>query len=325
MDSAGIDGAMASALTAAASYVVIRGAHQNAKLSEIDFPSAVAGPAIEAVVRHLVPPQSNTAVAPRDSSSGGSALTMILDSNVDSNFVVQLLTHWRNLGVDPHRLVLVGDPEQLPPFEETAFAGAAAGCAVRAAYHARDALVREEPSASRSAVAEFASRWLGLPPTDENVEATGNALLQAPLDGVHPDGDHAAVRRLPTDVRDQRRMWRPLGRTRIRSARVASLDRPVRLAGGTLLTLADTVAATDELEAMAYGWDDMRVERVLEMLGRDERRVALALAGHYAGTWEQAAVLCGYPCAFGERVRRKLKRKGAELHARQAAAARRLV
>lgn len=71
---------------------------------------------------------------------------------------------------------------------------------------------------------------------------------------------------------------------------------------------------------MMGGVQNLRVERVLRMLKPPERRVALAYADGYADTWEKAAAACGMPPAFGERVRRKLKRKGDELIARQVAA-----
>lgn len=120
-------------------------------------------------------------------------------------------------------------------------------------------------------------------------------------------------------MRAQRRCWRPLGLTRLRGARVASLDRPVRSADGGLLPLVDTLGTEADLETMMFGCGEERVTRVLEMLRPEERRVALAFAGGYAGTWERAAVRCGMPAGFGERVRRKLKRKGDELTARRAA------
>ena len=95
-------------------------------------------------------------------------------------------------------------------------------------------------------VAEFVARWLGLRPTKAIVEAAANALLQAPLDGTDPDGDHAVVRRLRAATKTQRRAWRPIGETRIRHAPVDSLDRPLRAVGeDELLTLADTVGACD--------------------------------------------------------------------------------
>jgi hypothetical protein len=271
---------------------------------------------IERIVYQLVPPRSSDA-----GQYGATAGMGEPDSPaVDTGKVVRLLKHWRRIElpaspVEFDRLVVTLHVPDL-------VARAAARCAVRAAYHARDAVVHHDLSISRPIVARFAARWLGLSPTDENIDATGNALLQALLDGVHPEGDHAAVRCLRADTRDQRRAWRDLGETRLRGARIASLDRPLRPDGPELLTLLDTIGSCDEIGAEADGWDDERIGRVLGALRADERRVTVALGQRYADTWEQAAVLCGLPGTFGERVRRKLKREGAKLTGRLAAVGR---
>jgi hypothetical protein len=73
------------------------------------------------------------------------------------------------------------------------------------------------------------------------------------------------------------------------------------------------------------GFDDPRVDAVLAKLTVEERRVAMAWACHCADTWTEAARFGGAtdPEAFGERVRRKLKRLGTEYTRRRAAALRR--
>jgi hypothetical protein len=168
-------------------------------------------------------------------------------------------------------------------------------------------------------VARFAEKWLGLRPTDVNIAATGNAFLQAPLDGLHPDGDHAVVRQLRTDVRDQRRAWRFIGETRLCGRLVDSLDRPPAWADADgPLTVADAVAGGIPPD-LVEGWNDARLPRILARLRPDELQVTLA-KGHQGLTWTAAAEACGMTAEFGERVRCKLKRLGADLTARIAAA-----
>jgi hypothetical protein len=70
------------------------------------------------------------------------------------------------------------------------------------------------------------------------------------------------------------------------------------------------------------GFDDPRVDAVLAKLTVEERRVAMAWACRCTDTWPQAARFVGAidPEAFGERVRRKLKRLGTEYTRRRAPA-----
>lgn len=239
----------------------------------------------------------------------------VLDA-VDGGKVTGLLTHWSALS----RF------DTLPPaaFETPTvklltshLAVGTARCAVRAAYQTRQAVV-QDPAASGPVVARFAETWLGLRPTEANIAATGNALLQAPLDGAHPDGDHAVVRRLGADVRGQRRAWRLIGETQLCGHTVDSLDRPLtNTRVDSPWTVADTVDSarpdTDD------GWNDPRLPRVLARLHPDELRVTMSKA-HDGLTWSAAALACGKNAEFGERVRCKLKRLGAELTARIEAA-----
>jgi hypothetical protein len=305
-----LDSDAVSSLTVAASGAFFNSPDMSRASVKIAIPPTVTGWQIETIVQRLVPPQ-DAAVEHLRLSIAGPGMP---PTPIDARNIVRLLKYWRHIG----QTVVIEEPELF--LNPAAVAWMAAGCAVRAAYHARDAVVHQDPSVSREVVAAFAERWLGLQPTEESIDAAGNALLQAPLDGAHPDGDHAAVHRLPSDVRDQRRWWRDLAETRLRSARIGSLDRPLRSDGADPLTLLDTLGACDELGGLAGGWDE-RIDRVLRMLRPDERRVALTLGLRYADTWEHAALLCGLPARFGERVRRKLKREGAMLQERLAAAA----
>ncbi len=106
---------------------------------------------------------------------------------------------------------------------------AAAQHAASAAYKARDAVVHEDPSVSREAVARFTSAWLGFRPTAEIVEATAVALLYAALDDFDPDDDSALVRRLRRDTVHQNRLLKPLTSTQLCRRPIDSLDRPLRI------------------------------------------------------------------------------------------------
>ncbi|GIM97157.1 hypothetical protein [Paractinoplanes toevensis] len=304
-----LDSDSVSSITVAASGAFFNGLDMSRTSVKIAIPPTVTGWQIETIVQRLVPPR-DAAVEHLWLSIAGPGM---LPTQIDARDIVRLLKYWRHIG----QTVVIDEPDAF--LNPAAVAWMAAGCAVRAAYHARDAVVHQDPLVSREVVAEFAERWLGLRPTAESIDAVGNALLHAPLDGAHPGGDHAAVRRLPRDVRDQRRWWRDLSESRLRSARIGSLDRPLRSGGADPLTLLDTLGACDALGGLAGGWDE-RIDRVLRMLRPDERRVALTLGLRYADTWEHAALLCGLPARFGERVRRKLKREGAMLQERAASA-----
>ncbi|WP_327034897.1 hypothetical protein [Micromonospora ureilytica] len=237
---------------------------------------------------------------------------------IDLGKVTRLLKHWNSVS---QRDTTPQIAFEVLPIELLTghLAVGTARCAVRAAYQARQAVV-QNPVASEPIVARFAERWLGLRPTDTNIAATGNALLQAPLDGAHPDGDHAAVRRLRSGVRDQRRAWRLIGETELRGRKVDSLDRTLTNSGtDSPWTVADTVAGGASVDTVD-GWNDPRLHRVLARLKPDELQVTMSkvLDGL---TWSAAALACGKTVEFGERVRCKLKRLGAELTARIDAAA----
>lgn len=270
------------------------------------------------VLRGLTPdPESQIFVVTHPDTdhlpSAGLSGSAVLDS-VDTGKVVRLLKHWNR--------VSQSDPAPSLSFETLAInllirrlVAGSARCAVQAAYLVRDAVVHQGPEASQPAVARFAETWLGLRPTDANIAATGNALLQAPLDGLHPGGDHAAVRQLRTDVRNQRRVWRFIGETQLCGRLIDSLDRPLPWAcADGPLTVGDTIAGGVRPD-LVDGWSDARLPRVLARLRPDELRVTLTKA-HQGLTWAAAAQACGMTESFGERVRCKLKRLAAELTTR---------
>lgn len=200
---------------------------------------------------------------------------------------------------------------------------AAAQHATSAAYKTRDAVVHEDPSVSRDVVARFTSAWLGFRPTPEIVDATATALLYAALDDFDPDDDSSAVRRLRRDTVHQNRLLKPLTSTQLCRYPIDSLDRPlcIDLDDDALGTLADTVGVPDQVDELITrigGWEDARIDKVLARLHHDERQVAVTYAYLEApATWQQAAQACGLSAEIGERVRRKLRRKGQSLEAIQ--------
>ena len=83
-----------------------------------------------------------------------------------------------------------------------------------------------------------------------------------------------------------------------------------------LLTIADLVPDTRLTEdlVLASEWEEQRLSRVLGRLKPDELRVTNVYAQRSELTWAEAARIAGAadPAAVGERIRRKLKRLGAE-------------
>ncbi|MEJ8653620.1 hypothetical protein WKI65_37650 [Streptomyces sp. MS1.AVA.3] len=131
-----------------------------------------------------------------------------------------------------------------------------------------------------------------------------------------------AVSHLKTEAERLHRQLMPLWRRRTHGSRLLLLDTPL----GDGLSLYDLLVGcpgpgdtvTDAVT------DDARLGTVLRALRQDERAVALAWAHNGAGTWAEAALYAGAddPVAFGERVRRKLKRLAVQERTRAAAAAR---
>ena len=247
-------------------------------------------------------------------------------TGVFTKLVTDSLSRWSDVA-DCIPLVIVLDGLDEACLEKRAFpvqAVAAAQHATSAAYRARDAVVYEDPSISRDAVARFASAWLGFQPTPEIVDATAAALLYATLDDFDPDDDSTTIRRLRRDTIHQNRLLKPLTSTQLYRYPIDSLDRPlcIDLDGGSAATLADTVGEpghADEVITQICGWDDILIDKVLARLHDDERQVAVTYAHLEAGaTWQQAAKACGLSAEFGERVRRKLRREGQSLQAIQA-------
>ncbi|MFI1502610.1 hypothetical protein [Streptomyces platensis] len=130
-----------------------------------------------------------------------------------------------------------------------------------------------------------------------------------------------AMSHLKTEAESLHRQLMPLWRRRTHGSRLLLLDTPL----GDGLSLHDLlVGCPDPGQAVTEAiTDDSRLATVLRALHQDERAVALTWA-HNGGTWAEAALCAGAddPVAFGERVRRKLKRLASQERTRAAAAAR---
>ncbi|WP_123980705.1 hypothetical protein [Streptomyces sp. Ag109_O5-1] len=212
--------------------------------------------------------------------------------------------------------------------------------AVSAAIHARHfALGRKEmPRGAVMPVAEgtpeeisarnpfdaFNQQHLVVPGGPQWREAASTAVCE-PFWTTGMDGtrtiDEQFVALMRAEVRMIHRQLVPVWRHKINGLRVLQLEAPL-WAGG--LTLLDVVAGELRMEGLVFetAFDDPRVDAVLRGLTEDERRVAMAWAHPYADTWTEAARLAGAadPEAFGERVRRKLKRLGSEYTRRRTSA-----
>jgi hypothetical protein len=124
---------------------------------------------------------------------------------------------------------------------------------------------------------------------------------------------------LLTEARLAHQQLTPLWRRRVRGKRVLLLDTPL----GDGATLYDLVpdAATDYFQDLTdLEFEETRLTTVLNGLDPRELKVARAFAYHGTASWAEAAACAGEPNpeAFGERVRRKLKRLSKEASRRRA-------
>ncbi|RPE26690.1 biotin-dependent enzyme [Streptomyces sp. Ag109_O5-1] len=202
--------------------------------------------------------------------------------------------------------------------------------AVSAALRARDfALQIPEPSegllrqgGTSNPLDDFLQRHLVLHGGPKWREAASTALAEDWFVEL-PESrtiDETFVRSIKPDVQTIHRQLMPVWEHKVSRLRVLQLEAPL---GGSGLTLLDVVAGELRMEDLVFetAFDDPRVDAVLRGLTEDERRVAMAWAHPYADTWTEAARLAGAadPEAFGERVRRKLKRLGDRYTQRAAA------
>ena len=189
---------------------------------------------------------------------------------------------------------------------------ALARAAYKAALDARAAVLRGDDGP----VARFISTWLDLHASPERIEAVNAALLEEGWDAGIPDDPAYLIADLRKRTARQGRVLRPIWETRLNRRPVGMLDEPVCTSNGTLLTVADLVPGAQSAEdlVLASELEEQRLRRVLNRLKPDELLVTNVYAQRSELTWAEAARVAGAadPAAVGERIRRKLKRLGAE-------------
>ncbi|MFG3274904.1 hypothetical protein [Streptomyces luteogriseus] len=170
--------------------------------------------------------------------------------------------------------------------------------------------------------AEPVTADLVLPDSPRWREAADTALLGTWCNPLWETGrlDATALSALRAEARTVHRQLVPVWRRRTRHGRVLSLDADL---GG--LSLYELVAADVRFLSHTAGgvFEDERLNMVLHALNETERQVVFAYAEGEGTTWTEAATVAGAdePEAFGERVRRRIKRLANE-QARRAAARR---
>ena len=152
------------------------------------------------------------------------------------------------------------------------------------------------------------------------------AVAMVLLDGdwISIDGDvdpSAVIGKIKDLASRETRNHKLLAQTQLSGYLVLMLDRSMFSNGDTLMPLVKSIPdpATTDGVLIHLGFADERLNRVLGSLQPDEQRVALSSGYAEGGEWSSAAVAAGLPPEYGERVRRKCKRKAAELTRRAAA------
>lgn len=189
-----------------------------------------------------------------------------------------------------------------------------ARAALSAALAARNAAIEGDIEA----VDAFSRTWLGLSRPEAWREAVETALLG---DWIEALGRGLATDAYISDLLhrhagSEHRALQPLWERRVRGKRTVLLGQPL----GSDFTVQDLLAElyTPEDAALAGELADSRLLAVLRGLAPDEAALARVWAAG-GDSWTQAALDAGLPTAFGERVRRKLKRLGSRNIARAAA------
>ncbi|MFE2293881.1 hypothetical protein [Streptomyces sp. NPDC059452] len=178
--------------------------------------------------------------------------------------------------------------------------------AVIAALVARNAAIEGDVEA----VDEFTRSWLGIGSPEMWREAVETALLGDWVEtlGARLSGDAEAMALLGRHARVEHLHLQPIWERKAFGHRVRLLEDPVSEGR----TLGDFITDRRLPEDRVLGCvEDDRVPSALRALAPEERAVAEVYAASRM-TWSQAAEATGAddPVAFGERVRRKLKRLG---------------
>jgi hypothetical protein len=191
-----------------------------------------------------------------------------------------------------------------------------ARAALSAALAARNAAIEGDAEA----VDAFSRTWLGLSRPEAWREAVEMALLG---DWVQELGHGRATDDYINDLlhrhaSSEHRALQPVWERRVRGKRTVLLGQPL----GPDLTVEDLLAERRTPEDATLGEElaDSRLLAVLRGLAADEAALARAWAAD-GESWAQATLDAELPAAYGERVRRKLKRLGARYAERAAAAA----
>jgi hypothetical protein len=169
----------------------------------------------------------------------------------------------------------------------------------------------------------FVSHHLVLPCGPRWDQAVRTALIGDWTAPLHEGGriGPEVIGRIKSEARAIHRQLVPVWRRRVRGSRVLLLETPL----AEDLTLLDLVAGELRMDDLVFesAFDDERVNAVLAGLDPAERRVAMAWAHPSIADWTEAARYAGAanPSAYGERVRRKLKRLGTHHTTRAQAAA----
>lgn len=179
--------------------------------------------------------------------------------------------------------------------------------AVTAALVARNACIEGDTAA----VDEFSRTWLNLGRPQAWRTAVEMALLGDWVKalGRHLRGDAEIMELLHRHTEREHRFLQPLWERKTGGRTVRLLEDAV--ASGVSLRDVITDSRRPEDSLMREEMEDFRILAVLADLAPAERAVAMAY-GTQRMTWSQAAALggAGDPDAFGNRVRRKLRRLG---------------
>jgi hypothetical protein len=173
---------------------------------------------------------------------------------------------------------------------------------VMAALRARDAVLKGRTDE----VDTFIIEWLDLQPEPWRRDAVVMVLLGDNwLDVEAPEPVDKIKQLVNAEVRNHKSVWE----TQLRGQRVALLDAPASSrfpAGATVGQLVADPATLDEI-TIDLGFEDRRVNRLLERLNPDQRRIVMALANNEAETWADAAIVAGFHEDEGERTRRRCR------------------
>ncbi|BDM74872.1 hypothetical protein HEK616_83770 (plasmid) [Streptomyces nigrescens] len=176
------------------------------------------------------------------------------------------------------------------------------------ALSAREAALVGDGSTIRSFTSEVLGRWSGWN------EPVSTALLGNWADPLYDQGHLTpdALEKLRSEASVIHRQLTPVWRRRVNHSRLLLLDTPLG-EGMTLYDLVSGQAAPGT--GVEIGFEDPRLNTILEALSPAEREVTLALATDGVTTWAEAAMAAGatQPEIQGEKVRRKVKRLAARI------------